>query len=174
MSPTNGAARRAKPRSIGMAHRMTRMRSASSRSSLPLAALQIRVAPDGEIHVTDFGRFDGVSRLYCVVEEASVIGPQGIVWEGSHATRFNIGSVGPVSQLFSLFWRSVSTLSYGWIEQPLPKCTRQKTQQIPPEQRARTERIKSLLGKALKDGLKLIQELTDKDENRAKKVPRRG
>jgi hypothetical protein len=41
---------------VGTEGRMIRMRSASSRSSLPSAALQIRGAPRGKIHVTDSGR----------------------------------------------------------------------------------------------------------------------
>src|SRR5664280_673712 len=62
----NIASKQSKKRKAALdwyAHRMTRMRSASSRSLLPLSALQIRVAPHDEIHVTDFGRFGGVPRL---------------------------------------------------------------------------------------------------------------
>jgi hypothetical protein len=43
-----------------MAHLTIRMKSTSSKSSLPLRELAIRVIVRGEIHVTDFGGFVGV------------------------------------------------------------------------------------------------------------------
>jgi hypothetical protein len=64
---------------------------------------------------------------------------------------------------------TVSTLSYGWYRAAVTEMHSAKNRADSAEQRARTERVKSLLGKALKTGSKLIQELTDKDENQTKK-----
>jgi len=64
---------------------------------------------------------------------------------------------------------AVSTLGYGWYRAAITELEATNSKTKSAEQKAKTERVKGLLGTALAFGNKLIGEQKDKDDDRAER-----
>jgi hypothetical protein len=64
---------------------------------------------------------------------------------------------------------AVSTLGYGWYRSALTELESATSKADSAEQRAKTARVKDLLGKAIASGGSLLKEQNDKEDNQAEK-----
>jgi hypothetical protein len=67
---------------------------------------------------------------------------------------------------------TTSTLGYGWFRAAVTEMDSARNKADSVEQRQKTERAKNLIGVALSDGNKLLEELPNKDEDQAEKDAR--